>query len=132
MLFLPYRFVDHQEIEIIIQHQITLLITEMIYGPFFRFIDACEIIEVKSFVQKFLLIGLCFPVGIKLLENTPVLPENIIDIPDQVTRIAVKAVVVCIAAHVGTEFLVDTAAEFFAAFKAFAFFGHIVLSMKYF
>jgi len=123
--FFFYFFIDHKKIEIIIQFQIPLFITKMVYRAFLRFINTGEIVEIESFFEQFLLMYLGFFLLVKVFQYSPVFSQDVIDVPDQVGVISVQLVVVCITAHIRAEFFIDSPVEFFAAFEALTFF-HVV------
>jgi hypothetical protein len=123
-LFFPYPFVDDQKIKVVFESQISLLIAKMIDCTFLGFINAGEIIKVETFVGEFLFVHLGFLSNIQILQNAVVLSQDAVYITHQICYVAVQSIVVSIATHVGTEFFVDAAAEFFTTVQAFTLFSH--------
>jgi len=123
--FFVYPFIYHQEIKIIVEGQVALLITEIILAAFLGAVNIGKMIEVETFFHQFLFMHPGFFGFVKALQYPPVLAQDVVDIPDEVGVVAVQLVVIGVAAHVGTEFFVDSSAEFFAAFEAGALCAHL-------
>jgi hypothetical protein len=116
--------VHHKKIVIIFQFEVSLLIIEMIDGPFLRLINTGEMVEIKSLFEQPFFGDLGFPVGIHFCKYAPVLAQYAVDISHQVICVAFKLVVISVTTHIGTEFLICSSAEFFTALEALSFFGH--------
>jgi len=114
--------VYYQKIEIIVEWQIALFVTEIILAAFLGAVNIGEMVKIKTFFYQFFLVHFGFFGFVEALQYTPVFPQDIVNVSNQIGVVAVELVVVSIAAHVGTEFFVNSSAEFFVAFEAGAFF----------
>jgi hypothetical protein len=123
-LFFPDSFVDDQKIIVILQGQIALFVTKTIFRTFLGFINTGEVVKIETLIGEFLFVHFGFFGNIQFLKNAVVLAKNAVYITNQICGVAVQFVVVCIATHIGTEFFINSSAEFFVAFEAFAFFSH--------
>jgi len=55
---------------------------------------------------------------IEFLQNSPIFPKDIVDVPNRIARIAVKPIVVSITTLIGAELLINPANKLFATFGA--------------
>jgi hypothetical protein len=103
---------------IIFKGPVALLVTVEVLHAVVAGVKAGEICKVKSGGPKPLMAYTTIALGVQPHENTPVLAQRIIHVPDVVGFIAVQTIVVHAAALVGTKFFVHSAFDGYAAFKA--------------
>jgi len=88
-----------------------------------------EIVEIETFVHKFILVNIDFTfLRNKFRKNSPVFSQDIVHITHVVSHFTVEAVVVVVAAHIRTEFLVHSPADRFSAIEAKLF--HTMSDLK--
>jgi hypothetical protein len=111
-------FFDHQQVMIIFKGPVALFITVEVLHAVLGGVKTREISKVKSGRPEPLMTYTTITIGVQPHENTPVLAQRIIHVPDVVGFVAVQAIVVHAAALVGTKFFVHSAFDRHAAFKA--------------
>lgn len=104
-----------------IYREVPLLIAEVVGFTGFCLIDIGEIPEFESVIHQFSLMHFGFPVRIEFLKDTPVLSQDVIDVPHEVCLIAVGAIIKSGAALLGAKALVGAAVKLGSALRAFLF-----------
>lgn len=62
-----------------------------------------------------------FPIAVEICENSPVLPQQPMNVPNKIVRVAVNPVIIIIPALIRTEFLIGSATNGVAAIETFLF-----------
>ena len=96
---------------IIIQRQITVVITEIVYIAVFVSILMCHILKSEAQANKFFFGGFygIFSLQKQVLQNTVITPQDSIDIADELVVSRFQTVVVIIAAIIIAKFFIGTA-----------------------
>jgi hypothetical protein len=111
----------YQHIVIILNADIAIVVAENIVFAGFGAVDIGMEMKVETLVSQLAFMHFGFAGGIQLRQDTPVLPQDMVHIPDKIVGIGVLFVVVCVAALVGAKLLVGSANKFITAFLAFPF-----------
>ena len=91
---------------VILHAHISLVVTEIIRTSFLGLVDVGKVMEIEAFFCKRDGIDRAFSGWIKRHEDAAVFAQDVVDAAHIARGILVEAIVVCIAAIVGTEFLV--------------------------
>ncbi|MBI3718503.1 MAG: hypothetical protein HY252_07900 [Sphingobacteriales bacterium] len=112
-------FSFNKEKVIAFNRQVTIFVTEEISCSFFVSVGIGKVDEAETFLMQFAFACFgCFRTGWnKLLNYAPVLSQNVIYISYIRGVIAVKFIVVSVAAPVVAEFFINTAFKGFTAFE---------------
>jgi hypothetical protein len=111
-----------------------MLITVKVLRPFTRGVGAGEVTEIESTPFKLVVADFVLTGGIHAHEYSSVLSQNVVDIPDIGGVVAVQSIIERNAASIRTEFFINPASEWRAAFKAgsFRLRGHLIIRLQTF
>src|SRR5688572_19095003 len=104
-------FFNHQQIEISLHFQVSLIITVAVYGTFACSIYTGYVTEIKSFFVQSVASYFRFTGNIKLLKYPPVSSQTVVHITHIVIAIAVQFVIVSDPALITTEFFIYPAGD---------------------
>jgi hypothetical protein len=114
---LLFFFPDHQHIEIIVKSQVSVFIDKAVCASFLGNIQVSEVVEIEPEVRQLFLVHRDFIFRNQLHQNPSVLFQNAVDVPDCFAAVAVKPVVVIVAALIVTEFFIGPALNRFSAIE---------------
>ena len=112
-----FFFPDHQHIEIVVEGKVTVFIDKAVCAPFLGNVQVGKIVEIEPKVGELLLVNRNFIFRDQFHQNPSVLFQDAVDVADGFATVAVKPVVVIVAALIITEFLIGPALNRFTAIE---------------
>lgn len=111
---------QNEHILLLLEADISVVVTEKIRASLPGCIGVREIMKIEPFFGKQDTVDRSFTGRIECRKYTAVLPENIVDAAHVIGRVFVQAIIIRVAAIIGTEFLVLSSRERLLAFAALA------------